>query len=94
MIPTYELSSFINEKSEKYKCYLYRSNYPLHYSIIIENYDLVKKYAVIRNVSRIDNFGYTPLELAKKINNERIIEILNDSFLDTLIEIVNSALNS
>lgn len=82
LIPTYELSSFINEKCEKYKTYLYRSNYPLHYAIIIENYDLVKKYAVIRNVSRLDNFGFTPLELARKLNNDRIIKILNESFLD------------
>ena len=82
LIPTYELSSYINEKSERYKCYLYRSNYPLHYAIIIENYDLVKKYAVIRNVSRLDCFGFTPLQLARKLNNDRIIEILNDSIIE------------
>ena len=79
IIPTYDLSSFINEKSEKYKNYLYRTNYPLHYAIIIENYDLIKKYAVIRNVSRKDEFGYTPLDLAKIYNNDRILKILSDN---------------
>ena len=53
-IPTYELSSFINDCSEKYKAYLYYSNYPLHYSIIIENFDLVKKYLEVRNCFQIN----------------------------------------
>lgn len=79
LIPTYELSSYINEKSEKYKCYLYRTNYPLHYAIIIENAELVKKYAVIRNIERVDNFGFTPLDLAKRIGNERILNLLEEA---------------
>ena len=78
-IPSYELSSYVNERSEKYKAYLYHSNYPLHYAIIIENYELVKKYCVIRNVSRMDQFGYTPLDLAIKIGNERILTLLKEN---------------
>ncbi len=79
MIPTYELSSYINDKAEHYKTYLYHSIYPLHYSIIIENYELVKKYCVIRNVNKRDQFGYTPLDLAIKIGNERIIAVLKEN---------------
>lgn len=79
LIPTYELSSYINEKSEKYHTYLYHSNYPLHYAIIIESYELVKKYAVIRNVNRRDPYGFSPLELAIKIGNERIIQIIREN---------------
>ncbi len=78
LIPTYELSSFINEKSEQFKNYLYHSNYPLHYAIIIENIELVKKYCVIRNIEHKDNFGYTPLDLATHIGNERILKIIKD----------------
>lgn len=79
LIPTYELSSYVNEKSEQYKNYLYYSNYPLHYAIITENIELVKKYSVIRNIRHKDTFGYTPLELAKLIHNDRIIKIVQDN---------------
>ena len=79
LIPSYDLSSYINEKSEQFKNYLYHSNYPLHYAIIIENIDLVKKYCVIRNIEHKDNFGYTPLELAKLINNPTILEIVKEN---------------
>jgi len=79
IIPTYELSSFINEKSEQFKNYLYHTNYPLHYAIIIENLELVKKYAEIRNLEHKDNFGYTPLQLAELINNQNILEILKEN---------------
>lgn len=79
LIPTYELSSYINEKSEQYKNYLYHSNYPLHYAIIVENVELVKKYCVIRNIENADNFGYTPYELAKRVGNQRIINIIRDN---------------
>mgnify|MGYP001622880267 CR=1 FL=1 len=79
LIPTYELSTYINEKSEQYKNYLYYNNYPLHYAIIIENLELVKKFCLQRNIEHKDNFGYTPLQLAKLINNEKIIKIINNS---------------
>jgi len=79
MIPTYELSSYINEKSEAHHTYLYHSNYPLHYAIIVENYELVKKYAVIRNVNRRDPFGYTRLDIAIKIGNDRITQLIRDN---------------
>lgn len=79
MIPTYDLSSYINEKSEQHKSYLYYTNYPLHYSIIIENYALVKKFAVLRNVNRLDPFGYSPLDLAIKIGNDRILKVIKDN---------------
>ena len=79
LIPSYDLSSYINDKSEQFKNYLYHSNYPLHYAIIIENIDLVKKYCVIRNMEHKDNFGYTPLELAKLINNPTILEIIKEN---------------
>ncbi|MGM9970504.1 MAG: ankyrin repeat domain-containing protein [Anaeroplasma sp.] len=82
LIPTYDMSSYINEKSEQYKSYLYHSNYPLHYSIIIENYELVKKYCEIRNVNRMDAFGYTPLDLAIKVGNDRITSIIKDTLKD------------
>lgn len=79
LIPTYELSSYINEKSEQYKNYLYHSNYPLHYAILIENTELVKKYCVIRNIEHKDNYGYTPLELARLVGNDRIYKIIKEN---------------
>lgn len=79
LIPTYELSSYINEKSEQYKNYLYYSNYPLHYAIIIENIEMVKKFCNIRNIERRDKFGYTPLELANRIHNDKILLILKEN---------------
>lgn len=78
LIPTYDLSSYINEKSEQFKNYLYHANFPLHYAIIVENVELVKKYCVIKNLEHKDNFGYTPLELAELVKNDRIIKILKD----------------
>ena len=78
-IPTYDLQNYVNDKSEQYKSYLYHSNYPLHYAIIIENFELCKKYCVIRNVNRMDPFGYTPLDIAIKIGNERILNLLKQN---------------
>lgn len=78
LIPTYDLSSYINEKSELYKSYLYHNNYPLHYAIITENIEMVRKYAVIRNINHPDKFGYTPLELAILIKNNKIISIVQN----------------
>ena len=39
---------------------------------------MVKKYAIIRNINHKDNFGYTPLELAKLIGNEKIMKVLSN----------------
>ena len=79
LVPTYDLLNYINEKSEQYKNYLYYANYPLHYAIIIENLEMVKKYCNVRNIERKDNFGYTPLELANLIKNDRILRVLKEN---------------
>ncbi len=76
LIPSYDLSSYINEKSEQYKSYLYHSNFPLHYAIIIENYPLVLKFLETKNIERKDGFGYTPEVLANKIGNARILKVI------------------
>ncbi|MBR4495531.1 MAG: hypothetical protein IKP12_00175, partial [Acholeplasmatales bacterium] len=79
LVPTYDLLNYINEKSEQYKNYLYYANFPLHYAIIIENLEMVKKYCNIRNIERKDNYGYTPLELANLIKNDRILRVLKEN---------------
>ncbi len=76
LVPSYDLLTYINEKSEQYKNYKYYSLYPLHYAIITENYPNVLKNRDIRNKEKVDNFGYTPMELAQKIGNDRIINAL------------------
>lgn len=79
MVPTYDLQSFINEKSEKYKSYLYSVNYPLHYAIIIESERLILAHLGIKNNNKRDNRGYTPLDLAIKIGNEQIIRLIKEN---------------
>lgn len=79
LIPSYDLSSYLNEKSEQYKSYLYHTNFPLHYAIIVENYPLVMKYLEVRNIERKDNFGYTPFDLANRIGNARILKVVKES---------------
>jgi ankyrin repeat protein len=76
LVPSYDLLTYINEKSEQYKNYKYYSLYPLHYAIITENYPNVLKNRDVRNKEKVDNFGYTPIELAKKIGNDRIFNAL------------------
>ena len=76
LVPSYDLLTYINEKSEQYKNYKYYSLYPLHYAIITENYPNVLKNRDVRNKEKVDNFGYTPIELAQKIGNDRIINAL------------------
>lgn len=76
LVPSYDLLTYINEKSEQYKNYKYYSLYPLHYAIITENYPNVIKFRDARNKEKIDSFGYSPKELAERIGNERILTAL------------------
>ena len=46
---------------------------------VIENLEMVKKYCNVRNIERKDNFGYTPLELANLIKNDRILRVLKEN---------------
>ncbi len=78
LVPSYDLSSYINDKSEEYKSYKYYQNYPLHYAIIIENYPMVLKYRELKHLDKPDNFGYTPLDLAIRIGNERILKVVRE----------------
>ena len=79
LISSYDLLNYVNEKSEQYKNYLYYANYPLHYAIIIENLEMVKKNCNIRNIERKDQYGYTPLMLADLVKNDRIIKFLKEN---------------
>ena len=76
LVPSYDLLTYINEKSEQYYNYKYDSNYPLPYAIIIENYPNVIKYRLPQNKDKVDSFGYKPIDLAIKIGNDRIIRAL------------------
>lgn len=76
LVPSYDLLTYINEKSEQYKNYKYYSTYPLHYAVIIENYPNVIKYRLPQNKDKEDQFGYKPIDLALKIGNDRIIRAL------------------
>ena len=79
MVPTYDLQSFINEKSERHRTYLYSSNFPLHYAILIESLPLIRSSLSIRNINRRDSFGYTPLELAIKLENSEIEKLIKEN---------------
>ena len=68
----------INEKRIKYHQDEYISSYPLHYAILIEDSILVKKYANLRNIYRVDSYGFTPKQINKFIKNERIEKLLNE----------------
>lgn len=67
---------YLNDLIIRYKSNEYKSLYPLHHAILIENYNLVLKHAVIKNINRKDSFGFTPNDLAIKMGNERIIDAL------------------
>ena len=78
LVPSYDLLNYINEKSEQYKSYKYYSSYPLHYAIIIENYPKVLKFRDNKNIDKVDDFGYTPLDLAVRVGNDRIIRAIKE----------------
>ncbi|MCR5350722.1 MAG: ankyrin repeat domain-containing protein [Acholeplasmatales bacterium] len=78
LVPSYELLNYINEKSEQYKSFKYYSTYPLHYAIIIENYPKVMKFKDSKNIEKVDDFGYTPLDLAIRVGNERILRAIKE----------------
>ena len=67
---------YLNELILRYKSKEYENDYPLHHAILIENFNLVLKYSSIRNINRRDQFGFTPMDLALKMGNERIIDAL------------------
>ncbi|MBQ9449540.1 MAG: ankyrin repeat domain-containing protein [Acholeplasmatales bacterium] len=73
--PTNAITKYIEEKSEFYKFNSYKVNFPLHYSIVIEDLGLVEKNLVIRNLNRSDQFGYKPKDLANLIGNDRILNL-------------------
>ncbi len=68
--------AYVEELLIKYKTTEYKSLYPLHYAIYIEDYALVEKYATIRNINRKDNYGFLPLDLAKALDNMRILNLI------------------
>jgi ankyrin repeat protein len=70
--------TYITEREEKYKLKQYISTYPLHYAILLEDYELIQKNCVIRNLYREDIYGYTPIRLANCIGNPKIIKILKE----------------
>jgi hypothetical protein len=78
LIEADSMIDFINEKAIKYKYEEYKSTYPLHYAILIEDYVLVEKHMVLRNIKRSDTFGFTPKMLIKYIKNERIRKLLDE----------------
>lgn len=71
-----DILAYINEKEEKYNCKRYILEFPLHYAIIKEDLVLVNEYNTLRNKYREDIYGFTPLKLAKKLKNEKIIKLL------------------
>lgn len=71
-----DILAYINEKEEKYNCKRYILEFPLHYAIIKEDLALVNEYNTLRNKYREDIYGFTPLKLAKKLKNEKIIKLL------------------
>lgn len=70
--------SYVDELLIKYKTSEYKTLYPLHYAIYIEDYSLVEKYATIRNIRRMDNYGFLPLDLAKALDNSRILNLIQN----------------
>ena len=70
-----DILAYINEKEEKYNCKRYILEFPLHYAIIKEDLVLVNEYNTLRNKYREDIYGFTPLKLAKKLKNEKIIKL-------------------
>ena len=74
--PTNPILKYLEEKSDYYNLDSYKTNFPLHYSIIIEDMNLVMKNLVIRNINRSDQFGYKPIILANLIGNSDIVKLL------------------
>ena len=75
-----DLEGYINMKAAYYGVDQYYIDYPLHYSIIMEDFERTVKYSERSNTNRVDKYGFKPLALAKKVGNERIIEFLNKKF--------------
>lgn len=73
-----DVLAYTEELLEKYKTYEYQELYPLHYAIIIEDYNLVEIDANIKNIRRKDRFGYLPKDLAGLIGNKRIEELIKN----------------
>lgn len=73
------LANYLSNKIDEYNVNKYKANYPLHYAIIVENFELVKAHANIININKKDSFGFTPLDLANKIANERIVDYIKEN---------------
>ena len=69
---------YINEKAIKYRVEEYKVLFPLHYAILIEDYPLACKHAVLRNIHRSDPYGFTPDMLLKHIRCDRIQKLLDE----------------
>lgn len=74
-----DVLNYIDLKKEAYKVNEYNNLYPLHHAILVENMDLVKKYATLGNINRKDSFGFAPIDIANRTKNELIINYLNDT---------------
>ena len=71
-----DLEGYINMKAAYYGIDQYYIEYPLHYSIIMEDYERAVKFSDMSNTNRLDKYGFKPIDLAKKIGNQRILDYL------------------
>ena len=77
-LPNNGIDEYVDELISRYKVDTYKVEYPLHYAILIESYNLCLKHCVIKNYNRKDKYGFTPMDLALKMDNHRIIELLKN----------------
>ena len=76
-----DVMNYAFEKMIKYRSMDYKKNFPLHYSIIIEDLQMVQNNLNERTINIKDKYGYLPLEVANLINNPRILALFNNKNL-------------
>lgn len=71
-----QVYDLLNELSmtESYKNYI--RVFPLHYAIIMKDYDEIQRRINLANINRKDTLGYTPMELAVILRDNKAIKLL------------------
>ena len=84
-----EMVEFIQDKILELDLNKYERVYPLHYYIYLNDFIRIIEHLTTRHINVVDEFGFTPLDLALKYINESVIKRIKDALNKAKIDVLS-----